>query len=251
MNVTVPGESLEYRAARNRLLDEEINLRRAMESVAAARRSLPSGGPVPEDYVFEALGQDSKPTKVKLSELFTPAQNTLVIYNFMFPRWSKDSRPGAAKGATAGLKLEDSPCPSCTAFLDTLDRTATHFAPSGLNFVVIAKAPIERIATYARERGWKNLRLLSSANNNFKRDYQAEDPNGDQLPLMTVFHRDGNQIRHFWTSEMMFSPTDPGQDPRHNGTLDMLWNLFDLTPEGRPMSFGEQIDYDCCHPHTH
>ena len=251
MNVTVPGESLEYRAARNRLLDEEINLRRAMESVAAARRNLPSGGLIPEDYVFETIGPDSTHKKVKLSELFPPNQNTLVVYNFMFPRWSKDPRPGPVKGATSELKLEDSPCPSCTAFLDTLDRTAAHFAPSGLNFAVIAKAPIERITTYANERGWKNLRLLSSANNNFKRDYHAESPEGDQLPLMTVFHRDGDQIRHFWTSEMLFSPCDPDQDPRHNGTLDMLWNLFDLTPEGRPSSFGEQFDYVCCHPNHH
>jgi predicted dithiol-disulfide oxidoreductase (DUF899 family) len=251
MTITFPGESPEYRAARNHLLDEEINLRRAMESVAAARRSLPPGGPIPEDYLFDTIGPDGSPEKIKLSQLFTPEQKSLVVYNFMFPRWSKDPRPGPTKGTTADLKLEDSPCPSCTAFLDTLDRTAEHFAPSGLNFVVIAKAPIERIATYARERGWKNLRLLSSAGNNFKRDYQAESPEGDQLPLMTVFHRDGDQVRHFWTSEMMFSPCDPDQDPRHNGTLDMLWNLFDLTPEGRPATWNEQIDYDCCHPHNH
>ena len=251
MTNTFPGESPEYRAARNRLLDEEISLRRSMESVAAARRSLPPGGPIPEDYLFDTIGPSSSPEKIKLSQLFTPEQNSLVIYNFMFPRWSKDSRPGPVKGATSALKLEDSPCPSCTALLDALDPTAIHFAPSGLNFVIVAKAPIERIATYARERGWKNLRLLSCANNNFKRDYQAEDPNGDQLPLMTVFHRDGDQIRHFWSSELLFAPPDPGQDPRHLGTLDTLWNIFDMTPEGRPMSFGEQIDYDCCHPHNH
>jgi predicted dithiol-disulfide oxidoreductase (DUF899 family) len=247
MNTTTfPGESTAYRAARNQLLQDEIALRRAMEAVAVSRRSLPPGGIIPEDYLFDGLDSDAKPAKIKLSELFAPGQNSLVIYNFMFPRWSKDSRPGPVKGATAQMKLEDSPCPSCTAFLGTLDRTAEHFASSGLNFVVIAKAPIERISTYASERGWKNLRLLSSSGNNFKRDYLAESAEGDQLPLMTVFHRDGDQIRHFWTSELMFAPTDPGQDPRHNGTLDMLWNLFDLTPEGRPATWHEQIDYDCC-----
>ncbi|MBB5315957.1 DUF899 family protein [Tunturibacter empetritectus] len=251
MTITFPGESPEYRAARNRLLDEEISLRRAMESVAIARRNLPPGGPVPEDYLFDTIDPNGNPEKIKLSQLFTPEQKSLVVYNFMFPRWSKDSRPGPTKGATADLKLEDSPCPSCTALLDSLDPTAIHFAPSGLNFVVIAKAPIERIATYARERGWKNLRLLSSAGNNFKRDYQAENSEGDQLPLMTVFHRDGDQIRLFWSSELMFAPTDPGQDPRHLGTLDTIWNIFDMTPEGRPPAWDEQIDYDCCHPHNH
>ena len=45
MAVAFPGESAEYRAARNLLLDHEIELRRAMEAVAEARRRLPPGGP--------------------------------------------------------------------------------------------------------------------------------------------------------------------------------------------------------------
>ena len=68
MNVTFPGESPEYRAARERLLEQEIELRRATEAVAAARRALPAGGVVPEDYVF--AGADGP---VRLSELFAPA----------------------------------------------------------------------------------------------------------------------------------------------------------------------------------
>jgi predicted dithiol-disulfide oxidoreductase (DUF899 family) len=246
MSITFPGESPEYRAARDRLLVEEIALRRAMEAVAVARRNLPPGGLIPEDYLFDTIGPDSAPIKIKLSELFAPGQDSLVIYNFMFPRWPQDTRPGPTDGATAQLKLEDGPCPSCTAFLDSLDGVAKHVQAGGLNFVVIAKAPIERIATYARERGWQNLRLLSAATNNFKRDYQAESPEGAQLPLMTVFHRDGDQVRHFWSSEIFFAPTDPGQDPRHVGTIESLWNIFDLTPEGRPTQWHEQINYDCC-----
>jgi len=45
MTIAFPGESAEYRAARNRLLEQEIELRRAMEAVAAARRRLPPGDP--------------------------------------------------------------------------------------------------------------------------------------------------------------------------------------------------------------
>jgi len=189
-----------------------------MESVAAARRSLPPGGPIPEDYLFDTLGPSGSPEKIKLSQLFTPEQKIAGHLQLHVPRWSKDSRPGPVKGATADLKREDSPCPSCTAFLDTLDRTADHFAPPASTSSSSPKAPIERIATYARERGWKNLRLLSSADNNFKRDYQAEDPTAIQLPLMTVFHRDGDQIRHFWTSELMFAPPEPRPGPTSNGT---------------------------------
>ncbi|HEY3069179.1 MAG TPA: DUF899 family protein, partial [Gaiellaceae bacterium] len=86
MSVTFPGESAEYRAARDRLLAQEIELRRTMEAVAAARRKLPAGGVVPEDYVFQGVGADGAPTDVKLSELFEPDRDSLVIYSFMFPR---------------------------------------------------------------------------------------------------------------------------------------------------------------------
>src|SRR5262249_50476454 len=49
MAIAFPGESAEYRAARNRLLDQEIELRRAMEAVAEARRRLAPGGGVAQD----------------------------------------------------------------------------------------------------------------------------------------------------------------------------------------------------------
>ena len=86
MSPTFPGESAEYRAARDRLLEQEIELRRAMEAVAAARRELPPGGPIPEDYVFQGAGADGTPTDVRLSELFAPGKGSLVIYSMMFPR---------------------------------------------------------------------------------------------------------------------------------------------------------------------
>jgi hypothetical protein len=66
VGVTFPGESPEYRAAREELLEQEIELRRAMEAVAAARRELPPGGAVPEDYVFEGAGAGGTPTEVRL-----------------------------------------------------------------------------------------------------------------------------------------------------------------------------------------
>ena len=50
-------------------------------------------------------------------------------------------------------------------------------------------------------------------------------------------------IRHFWGSELFYAPTDPGQDPRHAGTLEPVGNLLDLTPEGRPGDWDEQLAY--------
>jgi predicted dithiol-disulfide oxidoreductase (DUF899 family) len=242
MTITYPGETPEYRAARDRLLDQEIELRREMERVAAARRELPPGGVAPEDYVFQAAGPDSSPTDVRLSELFAPGKDSLMIYSFMFPRDPSDNRPGPTGGQTARLPLIETPCPSCVAFLDQLDGTVEHVSQH-LNFVVAAKSPLPRLLTFAEERGWRRLRLVSTVGTTFNRDYNAETPDGDQRPMLNVFHRDGGTIRHFWGSELLYAPMDPGQDTRHVGTLEPLWNMFDFTPEGRPTDWDEQLSY--------
>ncbi|HKH17857.1 MAG TPA: DUF899 family protein [Solirubrobacteraceae bacterium] len=236
MSIAFPGESAEYRAARDRLLEQEIELRRSMEAVAAARRALPPGGPVPEDYVFE--GEEGA---VGLSELFAPGRDSLAIYSFMFPRLPNDDRPGPSSGETAVLPLHDGPCPSCVALLDQLDGVVRHAEPL-MNLAVVAKAPLPRVLTFARERGWRRLRLLSSAGNTYNRDYHAETEHG-QMPMLNVFHRDGLTIRHFWGSELFYAPTEPGQDPRHVGTIEPLWNLVDLTREGRVTDWDEQLVY--------
>jgi predicted dithiol-disulfide oxidoreductase (DUF899 family) len=242
MAMAFPGESAEYRTERNRLLEQEIELRRAMEAVAAARRRLPPGGIVPQDYVFQTQGPGSGAAEVRLSELFAPGKDSLVIYSMMFPRDPGDDRPGPAGGQTALLSLAQGPCPSCTAFLDALDGAAEH-ASQRVNLAVAAKAPIERILTFAAERGWRSLRLLSTEGTTYNRDYGAETADGEQQPMLNVFHRDGDTIRHFWGSELFYAPEDPGQDQRHVGTLEPLWNLFDLTPEGRPTDWYEQLSY--------
>lgn len=65
-----------------------------------------------------------------------------------------------------------------------------------------------------------------------------------QMPMMNVFTRDGDVIRHFWGAEMLYAPTDPAQDPRSIGPLETAWNIFDLTPLGRGIDWHEQLDYD-------
>jgi predicted dithiol-disulfide oxidoreductase (DUF899 family) len=242
MNITFPGESTQYRAARDRLLAEEIELRRRMEAVAAARRELPPGGAIPEDYVFQSEGESGDPADVKMSELFAPGKDSLAIYSFMFPRDPGDDRPGPVREKeTARLPLAEGPCPSCVALLDQLDGAVEH-AVQHINFAVVAKSPLPRILTFARERGWRRLRLLSSADNSYNADYHAETPEGAQRPILNVFHRDGDTIRHFWASELLGTPVDASQDPRHVGTLEPVWNLFDLTRDGRP-GWDEQLSY--------
>jgi predicted dithiol-disulfide oxidoreductase (DUF899 family) len=207
----LPGESEEYREARNRLLDRELELRRSIEAVAAARRELPSGGAVPEDYVFDGRRGD-----VRFSELFAPDLDTLAIYSFMYPRALDD----------------DGPCPSCTSILDVLDRSAPHLQQR-INLAVVAKAPLEKLLAYADERGWSNLRLLSSATNSYNRDYLAEGADGAQRPIMNVFVRDGDERRHSWATELLYAPWDADQEPRHLDSIWPLWHVLDMTPDGR------------------
>jgi predicted dithiol-disulfide oxidoreductase (DUF899 family) len=98
---------------------------------------------------------------------------------------------------------------------------------------VVAKSDPDRVRTFARARGWRYLQLLSSRNNTYNRDYHAATPEGEQLPLLNVFVRDGDRFRHSWATEFMFAPRDEGEDPRHVDSIWPIWNVLDMTPEGR------------------
>ena len=148
-----PNESAEYRRARTALLAEEIELRRHIERVAAQRRALPPGGEVPEDYLFQ--GEQGP---ARLSELFGN-HDTLVTYSWMF-----------------GPKRER-PCPMCTSLLSAYDGEMPDILQR-VAFAVIAKSAIERLVAFKKERGWRHLRLYSSARNDFNRDYFGESPDG-------------------------------------------------------------------------
>jgi len=222
--VRFPGESARYRTARNALLRDEMALRAQVEAVAAKRRTLPLGGAIPEDYVFEERTGDGALRQVRLSELFEPGKDTLIVYSYMF-----------------GPKMA-APCTSCTSILDGLDGQSQHVTQR-TNFVVVAKSPIDRIMDVARERGWSGLRLLSSAGNEYNRDYQGENERGDQMPSLNVFVRRNGGIHHFYQSELLFTPTAPGQDGRHVDLIWPLWNLFDVTPEGRGTNWYPRLRY--------
>jgi hypothetical protein len=116
---------------------------------------------VPQDYVFDGLDADGRPAQIKLSELFAPGKDTLIVYSMMFPRYSGDERPKPESGPMAELPREETPCPSCTALVDQLAATVPHLEAAGFNFAVIAKAPLERVIAFARHRGWSNVRMLS------------------------------------------------------------------------------------------
>jgi predicted dithiol-disulfide oxidoreductase (DUF899 family) len=222
-----PGESSAYRAARESLLDAEIELRRQTESVAALRRQLPLGGRIEEDYVFQEsrpIGDDETVSDVRLSQLFEPDKETLVVYSFMY---------GPEMAAA---------CPSCTSILDGLDGVVQHLTQR-VNLAVVAKSPIQRIRFHARERGWRRLRLLSSAGNTYNRDYHGETEEGHQIPALNVFVLREGRVHHVYNTELLYAPADEGQDPRHVDSIWPLWNLFDLTPSGRPADWDVALRY--------
>jgi predicted dithiol-disulfide oxidoreductase (DUF899 family) len=217
-----PGESGEYRAARDALLRAELELRRAEEAVAAQRRELPIGGEVPTDYVF-----DSTTGPVALSDLFGD-KDTLVLYSFMFLPEGDDPL--------------GRPCPSCTSIIDAVDGAAQHLE-SAIALAASAKVPLQRFTEHATRRGWSDLRLLSSVGSTYNTDYHAEAPDGSQWPLATVFVRRDGRIHHSWSSELFFAPSDPGQHPRHVDLMWPIWKILDLTPGGRG-DFDPQLAYD-------
>ena len=221
-----PNETPAYRKARDKLLKAEVALRRQVEEVAKLRRRLPAGGVVAEDFEFDEAADVIGMRKVKLSELFAPGKDTLVLYNYMY-----------------SLAMQN-PCPMCTSILDSLDGAAPHLAQR-LNLAVVAKSPLPRLLTFARNRGWRNLRFLSSADNSYNRLYLGEtDDDGHQMPMLNVFLRKGDKIRHFWGSELMFTKADkPGQNQRHVDMIWPLWNVLDMTPEGRGKDWYPRLSY--------
>ena len=161
---------------------------------------------------------------VRLSELFRPGKDTLVVYSFMY-----------------GPNMEKA-CPMCTCMLDGLDGNAPH-AAQRINLAVVAKSRIERIQEYGRGRGWRNLRLLSSAGNSYNLDYRGETADGKQFPSLNVFVKRGDRIYHVYNTELAFAPKEKGQHPRHVDAIWPLWNLFDFTPEGRGTDWYPQLEY--------
>src|SRR5215469_1855132 len=199
-----PNESKEYRAARNSLLVEEIELRRRIERVAAQRRALPEGGEIPKDFEFV-----SEQGLVRLSSLFRD-KNTLLVYSMMYGPQRKQ------------------PCPMCTSFLTSWNGTAVNLRER-VAMAVTARSPVARLIEYKQQRSPANLSFVSDSSGEYSRTYV--NPEDADVPGFSVFTRRDGVIRHFYSSEMGASMADPGQDPRGAPDLDPLWLMLDLTPE--------------------
>ncbi len=211
-----PNEGEEYRAARNRLLAEEIELRRHVERVAGQRRALPLGGEIPRDF---QLASEIGP--IRFSSLFGD-HRTLMVYSMMYGPQRK------------------APCPSCTSFLTAWNGIAVNLRER-VAIAVTARSPIERLVDYRNERGFKNLPFLSDLSGEYTRTYV--NPEDADVPGFSVFSKHNETIRHFYSGEMSGAMADPGQDPRGGPDLDPLWLMLDLTPEGRGTDWYPKLNY--------
>ena len=210
------NESSEYLTKREELRLAEIELMRQRERIAELRRHLPQGAPI-QDYQFDEgprdLNAGDAPVRtVRLSELFTKLNRSLIIYHLMYG------------------KRQTKPCPMCTAWLDGANGVAHHLAQN-LDFAVVAAADIPALRAHARARGWDKLRLLSAGSNTFKYDFCSEDREAHQDSTVSVFTRnaEGN-LRHFYTAHPRMAADIP---ERGIDLLAPIWHFIDLTPQGR------------------
>jgi predicted dithiol-disulfide oxidoreductase (DUF899 family) len=204
----------DYDRQRSALLKAEVELIDQIERVAAMRRALPLVRKT-KDYVFrEGVPELSvnSPTsffETKLSELFADGKDSLIIDHLMF---GED---------------DDKACRMCSMWADGYNAVARHVEHK-TNFVVVAKAELGKLRDWARARGWHNLRLLSSHDTSFNRDFGFE-VDGDQLPGISVFRRTGDTIYHFYAQRAEVAPN-------RNRGIDLyspVWHLLDALPEGR------------------
>ena len=210
------NESREYLERREELRRAELELIQQSETVAALRRSLPQGTPG-QDYRFlegpEDLDAGDAARPVRLSELFsTPTRRPLIIYHFMYG------------------KKQTNPCPMCTMWIDGFNGVGQHLAQN-VDFVIAAAADLPALRQHARTRGWHNLRLLSCGTSTFKYDLLSEDADGSQDSTISVFTRDRDgTLRHVYSAHPWMAE---GIKERGIDLLTPVYNLLDLTPEGR------------------
>lgn len=214
-----PGESEAYASARQRLLAEEIDLRRQLAQVAEHRRSLPPGPIVEKPYRFLDVDENL----VGLLDLFGE-HDTLVTYFWMYG-------PQRAR-----------PCPMCTNLLGPLDGNASDIKQRAA-LKILGRSPVERQLAFAHERGWTGLDFVQTVGDDYAQDIGVLTPEGDEWPALVVYRRDGAEVRLFWAGEMSGTMADPGQDPRGAPDLAPLWNVLDLTPEGRAPDWYPKLSY--------
>ena len=214
-----PGESEEYAEARRALLEEEIEFRRHQTRLAEQRQALPPGPVMEKDYRF----RDENGEDIGLADLFGD-HDALVTYFWMY-----------------GPQRER-PCPMCTNFLGGVNGNATDIEQRAA-LKILGRSTVERQKAFALERGWRDLDFVQTIGDDYAQDLDLLDDEGNEFPALVVYRREGERVRLFYSAEMPFEAADPGQDPRTAPDIAPLWNVLDLTPEGRGTDWYPSLSY--------
>ena len=203
----------EWLAARKGFLAKEKEFTRLREELARQRRELP-WVKVEKAYAF-----DGPNGKESLSDLFA-GRGQLIVNHFMFgPDWNEG-------------------CPSCSFWADTYNGIVVHLEHRDASFVVVSRAPLEKLEAYKRRMGW-SFKLVSSLNNDFNRDYHVSFTPEEQKTAVYNYAAGG-----FGSSEApgvsVFAKGEDGQIFHtyscYARGLDMLngaYQLLDVVPKGR------------------
>jgi predicted dithiol-disulfide oxidoreductase (DUF899 family) len=210
----------EWLAARKALLALEKEASRQRDALAAERRKLPVVE-IGKPYVFEGSNGP-----ITLQDLFN-GRRQLITYHFMFdPQWEEG-------------------CKSCSHFMDNAAGSIVHLAARDTSFVVVSRAPLQKIDRFKRRMGW-DCQWVSSFASEFNHDFGVTlDPERSpyeynytdaqtlvatgkiwfakgELPGISVFVRDGDRVFH------TYSAYQRGLDLPLN-----TYNFLDMTPLGR------------------
>jgi predicted dithiol-disulfide oxidoreductase (DUF899 family) len=202
MNLPPVVSETEWQTALDALVAKEKDATRARDALAAERRRLPRLR-VAKDYAFDGAGG-----KVTLRDLFE-GRRQLLLYHFMFG------------------PSEDAGCRGCSMFVDQIGHLA-HLHARDTSFVLVARAPIEKLAAYEKRMGW-TIPWVSSFTNDFNVDFRVgpETPqegvyqDGETFGLSVFLHDGDDVFRTYFTTQ------------RGVETLGSVWTFLDLTPLGR------------------
>ena len=213
----------EWREARKRLLDLEKQATRERDALNARRRRLPMVR-IDKEYLFD--GPDGR---VTLTGLFGDSRQ-LIIQHVMFgPDW-------------------DAGCPGCTAGIDEMsDGILTHLRSRDTAFVLVSRAPLDKLEKCRAVRGW-TIPWYSSYDSDFNYDFEAtldrdrqqlsynykddpgllEDEDSTEVPGVSCFLRDDGQVFHTYSTWA-----------RGTDILGSTYSLLDLTALGRQEDWEE------------
>jgi len=195
----VPREA--WLDARRSHLEREKEFTRQRDELSRERRELP-WLEINQDYAFE--GPEGERS---LGEFFD-GRTQLIVYHFMpVSDWEEG-------------------CVSCSFWADNFNGVDIHLAHRDATFVVISRAPLEKIESYKRRMGW-SFAWLSSSESRFNIDMgvsdSPDDVGEDEAPGVSVLRR-GDDGRIFLTYQTFARGLD---------MVNGAYHFLDLTPNGR------------------